>query len=37
MIDRSTPQQRARFNEYFGAMERRMREQGIQPGGGPRR
>jgi len=37
MIDRSSPQQRARFNEYFGAMERRMREQGIQPGGGPRR
>lgn len=37
MIDRSTPQQRARFNEFFGAMERRMQERGMQPGGGPRR
>jgi hypothetical protein len=37
MLDRSTPQQRARFNEYFGAIERRMRERGMNPGGGPRR
>jgi hypothetical protein len=37
LLDRSTPQQRARFNEYFGAIERRMRERGMNPGGGPRR
>jgi len=37
MLDRSTPQDRARFNEFFGAVERRMRERGMTPGGGPRR
>jgi len=37
MIDRSSPQQRARFNEFFGALERRMRDRGMGGGGGSRR
>jgi hypothetical protein len=33
MIDRTTPEERARYTEYRRAMEKRREERGLQPGG----
>ena len=37
MIDRTTPQQRAQFQEYFSQVEQRRKALGLPPGGGPPR
>jgi len=37
MIDRTTPQQRAQFGEYFSQVEQRRKALGLPPGGGPPR